>query len=193
MIYLKCKKNSTLFGNSAWYLLLVLIVNIIFDVFIKLLILTKIVSLLGFGGFISVAKQNSFLPDVKLGSGRGNRPPERERWPHISMISRQEDNSFKICSLLHSYSQGCLKAHVSYFPHQNPAWFEGWMNLYKPMVAKYQVLISITLLSSGKRVFKIPHPMDFSSRWAHCQPFSMAQSSSYRLQLRGHLHRHGFH
>jgi len=41
MIYLKCKKNSTLFGNSAWYLLLVLIVNIIFDVFIKLLILTK--------------------------------------------------------------------------------------------------------------------------------------------------------
>lgn len=83
MIYLKCKKNSILFYNSAWYLLLVLILNMIFDVFIKLLILTKIVSLLGFWGFISVAKQNSLLPDVKLGSGRGNRPPERERDGHI--------------------------------------------------------------------------------------------------------------
>lgn len=41
MIYLKCKKKKTLFYKSAWYLLLVLIMNIIFDVFIKLLILTK--------------------------------------------------------------------------------------------------------------------------------------------------------
>lgn len=45
--------------------------NIIFDVFIKLFILTEIVSLLGFWGFISVAKENSLLRDVKLGSARG--------------------------------------------------------------------------------------------------------------------------
>lgn len=56
MIYLKCKKNSTLFYKSAWYLLLVLIMNIIFDVFIKLLILTELVSLLGFGVFELLSK-----------------------------------------------------------------------------------------------------------------------------------------
>ena len=71
MIYLKCKKNSTLFCKFAWYLLLALIMNVIFDVFIKLFILTEIVSLLGFWGFISVAKENSLLWDVKLGSARG--------------------------------------------------------------------------------------------------------------------------
>lgn len=31
--------------------------------------------------FILTAKQNSVLPDVKLGNGRGGRPPKRQRWP----------------------------------------------------------------------------------------------------------------
>lgn len=84
---------------------------------------------------VLTAKQKKFFKlDVRLGNGRGSRPPKREGWPHANRSVLETVGEFSE----HSDSQDGIRAHVSDFPHPNPALFAGgWIYLHNSLVAEY--------------------------------------------------------
>lgn len=90
---------------------------------------------------------------------------------NISMISRQEDNCFKISSqstvTLRTVAQPkLLISHVKVQHYLR----EGWIYI-SPLWQNIECLSLLHSLAQEEEFFKIPKPMDFSYRWAHCRLF----------------------